>query len=581
MRILNKGTERCGEAFSFTFDDEPIEAHRGETIAAALAAGGRLALRTDKTGAPRGLHCAMGICFECLVHVNAQSNLRACMHEAAPGDAVRSGTYRNLAPGRPESAPNQIPSPRIVPNLRPDVLVIGGGPAGLSAALAAASAGADVVVLDERQRLGGQYYKQLCAAERFVDGRFLDRQYRDGRTLIDRVRASDTQIHTGALVWGAFDGPEVSAIIGAEPVLFRPRSLILATGAYERGVPMPGWTLPGFMTTGALQTLLRSYRVCPGERVLISGNGPLNLQVAAELTRAGVTVVALVEASRPARLGAIPYALTATWQCPDLLFDAMRYVWTLRRAGVPILTGHSVVEAQGTGKVTRARVVRLNRAGQPAAGAEKWFDVDVIATSYGFYPSNEVARALGCEHHLEDRGLALAPVRRPNLETTVAGIFVVGDCAGLGGARAAIAEGALAGMAAAHGARARPNIENPVAVRHRKELARHRRFQRALWRVYESADIVTQFCTDETLVCRCEEVTLGEIKVLAEAGASIGNIKRQCRAGMGRCQGRYCSPVIQHLLASMGGPPLDEFSGWAPRIPFKPVAARSAGPSGE
>ena len=271
MRILDHGTELSGEAFEFTFDGETLKAHRGETIAAALTAHGRLALRSDKTGAPRGMHCGMGVCFECLVHVNGESNVRACMREACPGDAVTAGTYLNLAPRSVKPKSDHDQSHCIEPNLAPDVLVIGAGPAGLSAAIAAARAGAEVVLLDERSRLGGQFYKQLSKAHRFVDGQYLDQQYCAGHDLIARARASGVEIHTHALVWGAFEGPEISVVIGTRAVLFKPRRVILATGAYERAVPMPGWTLPGCMTTGALQTLLRSYRVCPGERVLNLG----------------------------------------------------------------------------------------------------------------------------------------------------------------------------------------------------------------------------------------------------------------------------------------------------------------------
>ena len=231
--------------------------------------------------------------------------------------------------------------------------------------------------------------------------------------------------------------------------------------------------------------------------------------------------------------------------------------------------------------MTRAKVMRLGDRGELVAGSERWFETDIVATSFGFSPANEIARTLGCAHRLEDRGVALSAERNEDFETTVAGVFVVGDCAGLGGARAAIEEGTIAGAVAAQSCGVSAHAGSATVADHRTRLAKHRRFQRALWRVYESAEIATQLCTDETVVCRCEEVTLGEIKHLIAAGAVIGNVKRQCRAGMGRCQGRYCSYVIQHLQARMQGVQVDELSGWAPRMPFKPVSAMSVGQSGE
>ncbi|MEP6812478.1 MAG: FAD-dependent oxidoreductase, partial [Actinomycetota bacterium] len=168
--------------------------------------------------------------------------------------------------------------------LAPDVLVVGAGPAGLAAAVAAAEAGADVVLLDERPKLGGQYFKQPSDGLTFDESQ-LDPQYRAGRDLIARVRTLGVRVLGATQVWAAFERDEILATDAAMSYALRPRRLVLATGAYERGVPLPGWTLPGFTTTGAAQTLLRSYAVVPGRRVLVSGNGPLNVQVAAELVR--------------------------------------------------------------------------------------------------------------------------------------------------------------------------------------------------------------------------------------------------------------------------------------------------------
>ena len=258
---------------------------------------------------------------------------------------------------------------------------------------------------------------------------------------------------------------------------------MLATGAYERGVPLPGWTLPGFMTTGAAQTLMRAYQVLPGQRVLVSGNGPLNVQVAAEAVRAGATVVALCESARAASPARAPAAAAMAARAPDLMRDGLGYLRTLRAARVPVLYGHSVVRAEGDGRVERAVVARLDAGGFAVPGSERGFDVDAVCAGYGFLPSNELARALGIEHVYDARKGQLAAVRGPDGRTSLDGVWVVGDSGGTGGARLALAVGLLAGAAAA-GAAAPPGAE--------RARRRYQRFQRALWRLYAAPRLVDQ-----------------------------------------------------------------------------------------
>jgi NADPH-dependent 2,4-dienoyl-CoA reductase/sulfur reductase-like enzyme len=151
-----------------------------------------------------------------------------------------------------------------------DVLVVGAGPAGLAAAEGAARCGARVIVLDERAQPGGQYFKQPAKSQRVVDARLLDRQVKDGRDRIAKVRSLGVEITTDAVVWGVFGIDDFAASVAGRQVVFVPRRVIVATGAYERGVPVPGWTLPGYMTTGAAQSLLRAYRVLPGREDRLS-----------------------------------------------------------------------------------------------------------------------------------------------------------------------------------------------------------------------------------------------------------------------------------------------------------------------
>ena len=243
-------------------------------------------------------------------------------------------------------------------------------------------------------------------------------------------------------MWGGFAVDEIAALVGGRAVTFRPRRLILAPGAHERPVPAPGWTLPGVMTTGSLQTLVRAHRVCPGERVLIAGSGPLNLQLACELLAGGVKPLAVIEAApRPS-----PAAWREAWimarTAPDLVREGIGMLLTLKRAGVPVLWSARVIELRGDGRVRTAQV-----AGH---GFDRSHDVDVVALNLGFQPETGLARALGAKQRFVDAGLGhLACDTDEDGRTSVPGMFAVGDGASLGGARAAMSRGRLAGLAAA------------------------------------------------------------------------------------------------------------------------------------
>src|SRR5262245_44185860 len=280
----------AGDRIAFLFEGREIEGRKGETVAAALTAAGILSIRRTRNGASRGVFCGMGVCQDCLVAINGRSNQRACMTKLEPG---MRGMGQGLSPAQPGTTPAKSP---VSPARDCDVLVVGGGPAGLSAAAVAAETGAIVVLVDDRPVPGGQFYKQPLPELALPPQRLADRQFSKGRALIARAQAAGVLFVRGTV----FDAEPPSVIAlesDGRAARIAGRRLILATGAFERGRPVPGWTLPGVMTTGAAQTLLRSYGVVPGRQVLIAGNGPLNLQVALELHRAGATIVAIVEAA--------------------------------------------------------------------------------------------------------------------------------------------------------------------------------------------------------------------------------------------------------------------------------------------
>ncbi len=556
------GAALGNDSLAFEFEGREIRGRPGETLAAALTAAGERELRETKGGERRGLFCGMGVCQECLVEIDGRGNQRACMTRLDGPLSVRRQVHLAAAPDLPSAAE---PPPAEDAVLEPDILVVGGGAGGLNAATAAARAGARVLLVDERPQPGGQYYKQPLHAA-LPD----DPQFAGGRALIAQAEAAGVAFLKGAQLWGAFEPLDLMVFDGEASRLCRPQRLIVAAGAYERGLPFPGWTLPGVMTTGAAQTLLRSYAVLPGRRVLVAGNGPLNLQVALELARAGAEVAAVVElARRPGPWAALALArmLTST---PTVALRGRGYLAELRRRGIPLLHRQVIAGVERAGDGLRAQV-----AAWPVEGGVggRGYDVDAVCVGYGFMPSNEILRALGCRHAFDPARGHLVTERDGDGLTNVAHVYAVGDCTGLGGAPAAEAEGLIAGLAAARSLGLGPAAGQEQAVaRARAQLRRHRRFQRGLWELFRAPRLLTELAGPQTVICRCEELTLAEIEAGFDDGAQlIGAVKRATRAGMGRCQGRYCGPVLVALAAARRNLPLDEAAHWAPRPPAKPI----------
>jgi NADPH-dependent 2,4-dienoyl-CoA reductase/sulfur reductase-like enzyme len=544
------------------FEGRRLTAQAGESLAATLTAHGIMTLRTTRNEAERGMFCGMGVCQDCLVEIDGKPEQRACMTKVDRPLSVRRAVH-----GRALISTDAGSTTEVVVE-RPEVLVIGAGPGGLSAAIAARQAGAQVIVVDERSQAGGQYFKQLGIDT--SQNRAADRQHREGAALIETARHLGVEIRSGVMVWGAFDPDGYAAVAEGRSYRFAPKATIVVTGAYERGWPVPGWTLPGVMTTGAAQTLWRTARRLPGKRVLIAGNGPLNLQLAAELIEGGAEVVAVAEAARRpglAQLGALCAMAIAS---PALVRDGLRYHLRRRAGGAEMVHGMVVASID---KSKDGLHVRLTAAESSIHG-QREFDVDVVCLGYGFEPSNELLRVLGCSHDFDPARRHLVTRRDDRGRTDVAGTYALGDCTGLGGARAALAEGTLVGLGAAEDLGHR--IDGALAERRATAtatLARHRRFQRALWSLYAAPAYSSRLATPETLICRCEEITFGQIEAaLAERVSEVGAVKRRTRLGMGRCQGRYCAPVLEALMAERLGAPRGEFTGFAPRVPVKPVS---------
>ena len=587
MRVRTPGIRRKGSAFEFRFEAQPIMAYAGESVASALIAAGIYGFRETRAGQTRGVFCGMGVCGDCQVLIDGESR-RACMTPARPDAVVRRHpALLNPRPPRPrDQAADWV-------EIEPDVLVVGAGPAGLAAARTAAAVGLEVLVVDERGHAGGQYFKQPGTGFD-IDERRIDPQYAEGRRLIREAQGRKLRFYLGATVWGVFGGGRLAVLTADGNLLIRPRRCVLAPGAYERALPVPGWTLPGVMTSGAAQTLLRAYQTAPGKRVIVAGNGPLNLQVADELSRAGVDVACVAELAPPPWRAGIHTALALALHSPSLAYAGMRHLLNLRRRKVPVLYGHVLASVDGRDRASRASIAAIDRDGALVEGTRRQFEIDAVCTNYGFLPQSELARAFGCRFGFDPRRGAVVAERDADGRSSVPKVFIAGDAGGLGGARIAIDQGLLAGLAIVAELRGDTQATGRELARQyrgiRRRIRRHARFQAALWQLFAAPRLSVDLSSADTLICRCEELDRQSLeRILARRGiTSLAAVKKASRAGMGRCQGRYCTSLLAALSRQTGGPLIGNIGNigdedfFAPRPPAKPVPiGRIARPCGE
>jgi thioredoxin reductase len=455
---------------------------------------------------------------------------------------------------------------------RSDLAIIGAGPAGLAAALAASRAGARVTIVDEYVKPGGQYFRQPQAQFQKVNAAILGKSYAAGRALIAEVaREPNIAIRTGTLVWGAFDRGILELEHGDRCERLASELLIVATGAYERPIPFPGWTLPGVMTAGAAQTLLKAQFVLPGRRIIMSGSGPFQLPVSTQLLKAGAQILEILEAL-PARAFFRPFP--QPWQHLDKLWEARGYAATLLARRVPIRFGQAVVEARGDGQVEEAVVARLDGHGRPLAAGRRIVAVDAVLVNNGFIPSLQIPRLLGCETQWDEAGACWVTTCDTDQRSTVATIFVAGEVTGIAGHRAALAEGAIAGLNAAADLGLLPAPERArLLVRPLRARARHQAFADHLKRSFAPRAGLYDMIAADTVVCRCEEVTAAAIQaVAAEWAGSLRAVKQCTRAGMGQCQGRLCEANVARLVASASGRALQTIGRDTARQQVKPVS---------
>ena len=402
--------------------------------------------------------------------------------------------------------------------LQSDVLVVGGGPAGMAAAACATECGASVLIVDDNPGLGGQIWRGQESQTAPAD---IARWYA-------RLRSKNIHVIRGARV---FEQPEAGCVFAEtwnDLFELRYRSVVLCTGARERFLPFPGWTLPNVMGAGGLQALAKAGLPIIGKRIVVAGTGPLLLAVASYLHKHGASVALIAEQVQAAALRRFAAKL---WRYPSKIFQALHL--RLDLLGVPYRTDCWPVAAQGTDKLTSVTLQSGNR--------QETIECDYLACGFGLVPNIELPVLLGAR--LKNGCVEVDEWQ----QTSVPGVYCAGEPTGIGGLEVSLAEGQVAGYAAA-GKRAHAS---KVFVA-RKAYAN---FANLLETTFSLRDELRMLPHDDTVLCRCEDVPFGR----ARAHGSWRASKLQSRCGMGPCQGRVCGPAVEFLL------------GWTPESVRPPV----------
>ncbi len=420
-----------GRELSFTFDGRQLHGFEGETVAAALHAAGVTTYRGSPVlQRPRGFFCAIGKCSSCLMTVDGVPNVRVCITPLREGMDVRTPQSKGRLPEDDPPAKWLWPGDYHDSMVETEVAIVGAGPAGLSAAVETTGLGAETVLVDENDRIGGQLIKQthmfFGSREQYAKVRGVD----IAPLLMDQIDHSKLRLMLGASVVGFYGDRTLAVVRGQHFFGLKAERIIMATGASENMLAFENCDLPGVYGAGAVQTLMNVYGIIPGRRVLMVGAGNIGLIVSYQLLQAGVEVVEVIEAAP--QIGG--YHVHAA---------------KIRRAGVPIHTRHTIEKALGREKVEGAVVARVDEHWNPIAGTQRRVEVETICLAVGLSPTVELLFQAGCQSwYVSELGGHVA-AHDDNLETTIQGVYVAGDASGIEEASTAMLEGRLAGLCAA------------------------------------------------------------------------------------------------------------------------------------
>lgn len=444
-----------------------------------------------------------------------------------------------------------------------DLVIVGAGPAGMAAADTASQQGLKVLMLDEQIRPGGQIYRSIGHTP-IQDRSVLGPDYYAGEKLLAGLNQASLERLQSATVWEVREDNTLCFSVAGESRRVGFDKLLLATGAQERPAPFPGWTLPGVMTCGAAQILLKTSSMVPNGPLVIAGSGPLFLLIACQLLRAGVQIEALIEttpgnnyrAAMPEFFGAL-----RGWR---YLIKGAKMLAEIRRYKVPFYKGVEQIRAEADSEGNLSEVIVQHGQEQQRIPCR------TLLSHQGVIPNTQLGRAIGLEHSWDEVQLCWKPVLSEQGVSSHPDILVAGDSAGIGGAVVAEIQGQLVADAAARSL-GKAGMPESQRAGLKQQLNQQLAIRPFLDKLYRPAEAFIR-PVDETVVCRCEEITAGEIRGLVELGCSGPNqTKAFCRSGMGACQGRQCGTTVSALLAEVQEKPIPDVGYYNIRMPIKPL----------
>lgn len=453
-----------------------------------------------------------------------------------------------------------------------EVAIVGAGPAGMAAAICASKYGANVLLLDEHNRPGGQIYRGAdCSPFTAVD--VLGKDYCRGTELIDRLRHAPVTYLSGASVWNIDRDRNLSALVEGKNLSFSADKVILCDGAQERPMPLPGWELPGVMTAGAAQILLKSSAMVPREPVLLAGTGPLLLLLASQYLEAGISVAGVLDTTPKDNIRRCLRFLPKSLFALEYFARAYQMLKAIRHAGVPIYKHVTTISACGQDHLESVRFSSNSVCYE--------IETEHLFLHQGVIPQLHTALAAGCDVKWSAEQLCWQVEADLWGGTSCEGIYVAGDNRAIGGASVAELRGKICALKVVHDLGYLPNRQlRRTALPVKISLARHMAVRPLIDALFRPADshLIPQ---DQTIVCRCEEVSAGVIRRIARQNRQGPNqMKAFTRCGMGPCQGRQCGITVAAIIADEQGRSIDQVGYYRVRPPLKPVSLGQVGSVG-